>query len=93
MPAAANPALDPDALVHRAFQRFEDTVERGDRRLFTNTELSDVRDAASAIENKLAAEQNSRALGRVSRLLRGLEHYSGPLGVICGTKELAWIWV
>jgi hypothetical protein len=95
MPAAAHPPPDPHALgrIDRALKDFEYTVEQGDARQFTNTKLNDVREAARATERKLAAEQNARALGRVEPLIRGLEKCSPVLEVLCGTKELAWIWV
>ena len=95
MSSAANPTREPDALarVERACKSFEETVEQGDARQFTDTKLNEVWEAARAVERKLSAKRDARAFGRVWELLRGLEQYSGPLGILCGTKELAWIWV
>ena len=90
------PPRDPDALarMNRAFCHFKDTVEKSDARRFNNTKLKDVWEASRAIERKLAADGESRALARIDPLLKGLEHYSSIVETLFGsTHYLAWIWV
>jgi hypothetical protein len=79
--------------LQNAFERFASTVAPDDQRLFHNTELGDVRDEAMRIERQLRARRMQRNMARLHPFLRGMEHYSRVVEVLCnGTPYLAWIW-
>ncbi|OAL43118.1 hypothetical protein IQ07DRAFT_650395 [Pyrenochaeta sp. DS3sAY3a] len=76
-----------------AFDRFAATVTPADQRLFSDTKLKDVRDAAIQIERQLRARRTQRNMARLDPFLRGVEHYSKVVEVLCnGTPYLSWVW-
>ena len=82
------------AQIEDAFRRLKDSVSPKDAHQFHNTELNDVRDAAKDIEKRLDARGASRGLKRIEPLLKGLDHYSKAVEILCnGTPYLPWIWV
>ena len=82
------------AKIEDAFGRFKDSVSPKDAHQFRNTELKDVKDAAKDIEKRLAAKGEQRGLKRIEPLLKGLDHYSKAVEILCnGTPYLPWIWV
>ena len=91
----AAPAPSPQArqTLQQAFDRFAATVTPDDHRLFHNTQLKDVRDEALSIERRLRARRMQKNMARLDPFLRGLEHYSKVVEVLCnGTPYLSWIW-
>jgi len=80
-------------ILRDAFERFAATVTPDDRRDFTNTKLKDVRDEAISIERRLRARRTQKNMARLEPFLRGMEHYSKVVEVLCnGTPYLSWIW-
>lgn len=76
-----------------AFDRFAATVTPADQRLFNDTKLKDVRDAAIQIERQLRARRTQRNMARLDPFLKGVEHYSKVVEVLCnGTPFLSWVW-
>lgn len=76
-----------------AFERFASTVTPDDQRLFQNTEIKDVRDEAMRIERHLRARRMQKNMARLEPFLKGLQHYSKVVEVLCnGTPYLPWIW-
>lgn len=76
-----------------AFERFAATVTPDDQRVFNDTKLKDVRDEAIQIERQLRARRTQRNMARLEPFLRGVEHYSKVVEVLCnGTPYLSWIW-
>ncbi|KAH3951684.1 hypothetical protein HBI56_079460 [Parastagonospora nodorum] len=89
----AAPSAQARLTLQDAFERFASTVTPDDRRLFHNTELKDVRDEAMRIERQLRARRMQRNMARLDPFLRGMEHYSKVVEVLCnGTPYLSWIW-
>ncbi|CAK7222536.1 hypothetical protein SEUCBS140593_004932 [Sporothrix eucalyptigena] len=85
--AAARHAIDA------AFKNLEKTVAPGDARGFKDTTLAQVRDAALAIESRLAARGSLRNMKRLMPLFTGLEHYAHVMEFLCnGTPYLPWLW-
>ncbi|KAK4993862.1 hypothetical protein LTR50_000075 [Elasticomyces elasticus] len=83
----------PADQIEQAFSRFKQTVSPSHARNFSSTELKDVWTAAREVEQKLAAKQMNRNLTRIQPLLKGIEHYSKVVEVLCnGTPYLPWIW-
>jgi len=79
--------------LHDAFERFGATVTPDDKRDFANTGLKDVRDEAIRIERQLRARRTQKNMARLEPFLRGMEHYSKAVEVLCnGTPYLSWIW-
>ncbi|KAF2678067.1 hypothetical protein K458DRAFT_377432 [Lentithecium fluviatile CBS 122367] len=79
--------------LNDAFERFAATVTPDDKRDFTNTKLKDVREEAIRIERQLRARHNQKNMARLEPFLRGMEHYSKVVEVLCnGTPYLSWIW-
>lgn len=79
--------------LHDAFERFAATVTPDDKRDFTNTKLKDVRDEAIGIERQLRARRTQKNMARLEPFLRGMEHYSKAVEVLCnGTPYLSWVW-
>lgn len=75
-----------------AFQRFASTVTPDDRLDFDNTKLEDVRNEAIRIERQLRARRTQTNMARLDPFLRGIEHYSKVIEVLCnGTPFLSWI--
>lgn len=80
-------------VLHDAFERFAATVTPDDKREFANAQLKDVRDEAIKIERQLRARRTQRNIARLESFLRGMEHYSKVVEVLCnGTPYLSWIW-
>lgn len=76
-----------------AFERFAATVTHDDKREFDDTKLKDVRDEAIKIERQLRARRTQRNMARLQPFLRGMEHYSKVVEVLCnGTPYLSWVW-
>ncbi|KAK4986013.1 hypothetical protein LTR66_008008 [Elasticomyces elasticus] len=83
----------PAVQIEQAFTRFKQTVSPSHARNFSSTELKDVWTAAREVEQKLVAKQKNRNLTRIQPLLKGIEHYSKVVEVLCnGTPYLPWIW-
>ncbi|KAI4607631.1 hypothetical protein J4E83_009528 [Alternaria metachromatica] len=90
---AAAPSAQARVTLQDAFERFASTVAPDDKRLFHNTQLKDVRDEAIRIERQLRARRTQRCMARLDNFLRGMEHYSKVVEVLCnGTPFLPWIW-
>jgi len=80
-------------VLHDAFERFAATVTPDDKRDFDNTKLEDVRNEAIKIERQLRARRTQRNMARLEPFLRGMEHYSKVIEVLCnGTPYLPWAW-
>jgi len=80
-------------MLHDAFERFSATVTPDDKRDFANTKLKDVRDEAIRIERQLRARRTQKNMARLEPFLRGMEHYSKVVEVLCnGTPYLPWVW-
>jgi|TARA_R110002003_G_scaffold38_9_gene2356 hypothetical protein len=89
----AAPSAQARLTLQDSFERFASTVTPDDKRLFHNTTLKDVRDGAMQIERQLRARRMQRNMARLEPLLRGMEHYSKVVEVLCnGTPYLSWIW-
>jgi hypothetical protein len=89
----AGPSPQARLTLQNAFERFEGTVTSNDKRLFNNTTLQDVRHEADNIERQFRARRTLRHMARLEPLLRGMEHYSKVVEVLCnGTPYLSWIW-
>jgi hypothetical protein len=89
----AAPSAQARLTLQDAFERFASTVTPEDQRLFHNTKIKDVRDEAMRIEKQLRARRMQRNMARLEPFLRGMEHYSKVVEVLCnGTPYLAWIW-
>lgn len=87
------PSAQARLTLQDAFERFAATVTPDDQRVFNDTKLKDVRDEAIKIERQLRARRTQRNMARLEPFLRGLEHYSKVLEVLCnGTPYLSWIW-
>jgi hypothetical protein len=87
------PSAQARLTLQDAFERFATTVMSDDERLFHNTRLKDVRDEAMQIERQLRARRMQRNMARLEPFLRGMEHYSKVVEVLCnGTPYLPWIW-
>jgi hypothetical protein len=79
--------------LQNAFERFAGTVTPDDQRLLNNTTLQDVREEADDIERQFRARRTLRHMARLEPFLRGIEHYSKVVEVLCnGTPYLSWIW-
>jgi len=90
---AAAPSAQAKLTILDAFGRFAATVSPDDQRTFNNTELRDVREEALRIERQLRARRSQRNMARLEPFLRGVEHYSKVVEVLCnGTPYLSWIW-
>ncbi|KAI4684058.1 hypothetical protein J4E81_009221 [Alternaria sp. BMP 2799] len=90
---AAAPSAQARVTLQDAFERFASTVAPDDKRLFHNTQLKDVRNEAIRIERQLRARRTQRCMARLDNFLRGMEHYSKVVEVLCnGTPFLPWIW-
>jgi len=89
----AAPSAQARVTLQNAFERFASTVAPDDKRLFYNTKLKDVRDEVMQIEGQLRARRMQRNMARLDPFLRGMEHYSKVVEVLCnGTPYLSWIW-
>ena len=89
----AGPSTQARRTLQDAFERFAITVSPDDQRLFNNTKLEDVRDEAIKIERQLRARRTQRNMACLEPFLRGMEHYSKVVEVLCnGTPYLSWIW-
>ncbi|KAH7085093.1 hypothetical protein BKA63DRAFT_10537 [Paraphoma chrysanthemicola] len=89
----AAPSAQARLTLEEAFERFASTVTEDDKRLFNDTTLKDVRDGAMQIERQLRARRMQRNMARLDPFLRGMEHYSKVVEVLCnGTPYLSWIW-
>jgi len=78
-------------ILRDAFERFAATVTPDDRRDFTNTKLKDVRDEAISIERRLRARRTQKNMARLEPFLRGMEHYSKVVEVLCnGTPYISF---
>lgn len=89
----AAPSAQARLTLQDAFERFASTVAPDDKRLFHNTQLKDVRDEAMRIERQLRARRAQKNMARLDPFLRGMEHYSKVVEVLCnGTPFLPWIW-
>ncbi|CAG5139587.1 uncharacterized protein ALTATR162_LOCUS520 [Alternaria atra] len=89
----AAPSAQARLTLQSAFERFASTVTPDDERLFRNTELKNVRDEVMQIERQLRARRMQRNMARLDPFLRGMEHYSKVVEVLCnGTPYLSWIW-
>jgi hypothetical protein len=89
----AAPSAQARLTLQSAFERFASTVTPDDERLFRNTELKDVRDEVMQMERQLRARRIQRNMARLDPFLRGMEHYSRVVEVLCnGTPYLSWIW-
>jgi hypothetical protein len=89
----SGPSPQARLTLQNAFERFAGTVTPDDRRLFNNTTLQDVREEAGDIERQLRARRTLRNMARLEPFLRGMEHYSKVVEVLCnGTPYLSWIW-
>lgn len=77
-----------------AFEEFERTISPTDlRQMRSVTAIQQVREIALEIENQLAARQALRNTRRLAPFLKGLEHYSKAIDILCnGTPFLPWIW-
>jgi hypothetical protein len=88
-----DPSTQARHTLRDAFERFASTVTPDDRRLFHSTQLRDVRDEAMRIERQLRARRMQKNMARLDPFLRGMEHYSKVVEVLCnGTPYLPWIW-
>jgi hypothetical protein len=89
----AAPSAQARVTLQNAFERFASTVAPDDKRLFYNTKLKDVRDEVMQIERQLRARRMQKNMARLDPFLRGMEHYSKVVEVLCnGTPYLSWIW-
>ncbi|EMD86414.1 hypothetical protein COCHEDRAFT_1116517 [Bipolaris maydis C5] len=89
----AAPSAQATLTLQDAFERFASTVTPEDKQIFHNTQLKDVREEAMRIERQLRARRMQRNMARLDPFLRGMEHYSKVVEVLCnGTPYLAWIW-
>jgi hypothetical protein len=87
------PSAQARLTLQDAFERFAATVTPDDKRDFTNAKLKDVRDEALKIERQLRRRRTQKNMARLEPFLRGLEHYSKVIEVLCnGTPYLSWIW-
>jgi hypothetical protein len=98
MPAAVAsppaPAKSPHPVIEDAFQKFEQLIRPSDDRLFKQTELEDVRQAAYIISRDQSRRKCLRNLRRIKPLFDILSKLSGPLDTLCqGTPYLCYIWV
>jgi len=92
-PPLASPSAQASHTLRDAFERFALSVSQDDQRFFNNTELEDVRDEALKIEKQLRKSRIQKNIARLDPLLRGMEHYSKVVEVLCnGTPYLSWIW-
>jgi hypothetical protein len=92
-PPLAAPSAQASHTLRDAFERFALSVSQDDQLLFHNTELKDVRDEALQIEKQLRKSRIQKNIARLDPLLRGMEHYSKVVEVLCnGTPYLSWIW-
>ncbi|CAN9080703.1 unnamed protein product [Alternaria alternata] len=92
-PSLAAPSAQASHTLRDAFERFALSVSQDDQLLFHNTELKDVRDEALQIEKQLRKSRIQKNIARLDPLLRGMEHYSKVVEVLCnGTPYLSWIW-
>ncbi len=88
-PASAQARL----ILDEAFVKFERTVAQDDHRVIKGTQLQDVRDEAIRIEKRLRDRHMQRNMIRIEPFLRGIEHYSKVMEVLCnGTPYLSWVW-
>lgn len=80
-----------------AFDKLKETVDSINPKhtpVFQNTTLEDVFNASREIEKALAERNCLRNMRRLTPVLKGLEHYSKSVEVLCnGTPYLPWIWV
>lgn len=89
----AAPSAQARLTLQNAFERFASTVAPDDKREFYNTKLKDVRDEVMQIEKQLRARRMQRNMARLDPFLRGMDHYSKVVKVLCnGTPYLSWIW-
>ncbi|KAH8635933.1 hypothetical protein IG631_07767 [Alternaria alternata] len=79
----AAPSAQARVTLQNAFERFASTVAPDDKRLFYNTKLKDVRDEVMQIEGQLRARRMQRNMARLDPFLRGMEHYSKVVEVLC----------
>ncbi|CAN9168468.1 unnamed protein product [Alternaria alternata] len=92
-PSSASSSVQASSTLRDAFERFALSVSQDDQLLFHNTQLKDVWDEALQIEKKLRKKGIQRNIARLNPLLRGMEHYSKVVEVLCnGTPYLSWIW-
>jgi hypothetical protein len=92
-PSSASSSVQASSTLRDAFERFALSVSQDDQLLFRNTKLKDVWDEALQIEKKLRKKGIQRNIARLNPLLRGMEHYSKVVEVLCnGTPYLSWIW-
>ena len=89
----AAPSAQARVTIQDAFERFASTVTSDDQQQFHNTQLKDVREAAIQVEQELRGRRMQRNMARLDPFLRGMEHYSKVVEVLCnGTPFLPWIW-
>ena len=79
--------------IKAAYEELDRTIAPEESRTFTGTTLPQVKRAILELEEQLAAKQLLRNLRRLEPLLKGFEHYSKAIDVLCnGTPYLPWIW-
>ncbi|KAI0470247.1 hypothetical protein F4859DRAFT_486121 [Xylaria cf. heliscus] len=93
MPLAPIPSPAAKQTIKAAFESLGKTIRPADSQHFAETTLQDVRAFAIQLEEKLAARKALRNMRRLDPLLKGLQHYSKVVDILCnGTPYLAWIW-
>ncbi|KAL1618376.1 general transcription repressor [Neofusicoccum ribis] len=79
--------------IRLAFEKLERSIAPDHAHHFKSTTLQDVRDAAAAVEDKLAASKSLRNMRRIEPFLVSLGRYAKVIEVLCnGTDYLPWIW-
>lgn len=79
--------------ARRRFRQIRSNRHTGRPKTLQRHKLKDVRDAAIQIERQLRARRTQRNMARLDPFLRGVEHYSKVVEVLCnGTPYLSWVW-
>ena len=82
------------AIVKKSLDELKSTIASGDARVFSDTRLEHVWQAAREIEREQGARMDIRCTRRIEPLLRSLESYAPTIEVFCqGFSPMAFVWV
>ena len=82
------------ATVEKSLDALKSTVTSGDARIFSDTRLEHVWQAAREIEREQGARMDIRCTRRIEPFLRSLESYAPTIEVFCqGFSPMAFVWV
>ena len=83
-----------EAIVNKALDHLQSSINPEDVRIFSNTSLEDVWREARRIEVEQGARLDLRFMRRIEPFLRSLESYASVVEVFCQAHApMAFVWV